>query len=78
MNEKDIENIFEKYMHKKGAIADNFISITANNYGEFVNALLTKHELLLAELKAKVYAYEKIISNSNFKTLVEETKDSDD
>ena len=80
MNKNVIENIFKKYMQgtENTIITNKCISMDTNNYEMFVKEILTEHELLVAELKAKVYAYEKIIANSNFKILVEETKDSDD
>ena len=80
MNKNVIENIFKKYMQgtENTIITNKCISMDTNNYEMFVKEILTEYELLVAELKAKVYAYEKIIANSNFKILVEEPKDSDD
>lgn len=52
-------NIDEYYEYKQ----------TATELEEIIEKILTKHKLVLAELEAKVYAYENIITNSNFKAV---------
>lgn len=61
MNKNVIENIFKKYMQgtENTIITNKCISMDTNNYEMFVKEILTEYELLVAELKAKVYAYEK-------------------
>ena len=50
------------------------IEIGTDNFNMAVEQLLINFKLEKAELEAKVYTYEKIIANSNFKSVLSKDK----
>lgn len=72
MNRGYIIELFRKYREY------NRYNIFVGDLEEIIEAILNKYKIELAigiaEAEAKVYAYENIISNSNFKSVLNEDK----
>lgn len=80
MDKEEMFNLFDKYRRN-----DNSYALDRYDLGTILNCIIKEYELLIKNieaehkintsiLEAKVYAYEKIIANSNFKTVLEEPK----
>lgn len=78
--ENDIRKIFIKYKESYEGRWNNLNKIInlEKNEDVIVRELLTLFEVKLANSEAKVYAYEKIIANSNFKVVLEKPKKESD
>lgn len=75
MNKENITEIFNKYGKKIYSYNQNkHIEIGSDEFNMAVEQLLINYKLEKAELEAKVYTYEKIIANSNFKTVLSKDK----
>lgn len=75
MNKENITEIFNKYGKKIWSNdKTNHIEIGSDNFNMAVEQLLIYYKLEKAELEAKVYTYEKIIANSNFKSVLSKDK----
>lgn len=66
-----VSNIFKKYESSSSRC------IFEGHFENIIKEICTEFKLLNAELQAKVYTYEKIIANSNFKAVLE-TKNKKD
>ena len=71
MNKEEIMSLFEFYN-------DGSVKYLKKIYYEDIETVVDKiiilYKLKNAELEAKVYTYEKIIANSNFKPILKEKK----
>lgn len=66
MNEEDLMSMFEKDTYPY----QNYIKqYEIAEFENIITKIVIKHKLEIAELEAKVYTYEKIIANSNFRTI---------
>ena len=75
MNKENITEIFNNYGGKIYSYdKTKHIEIGSDGFDMAVEKLLTIYKLEKAELEAKVYNYEKIIANSNFKTVLSKDK----
>lgn len=75
MNKENITEIFNNYGKKLYSYDDHkHIEIGSDNFNMAVEKLLINYKLEKAELEAKVYTYEKIIANSNFKSVLSKDK----
>ena len=75
MNRNFIESLFPKMgVIKEIEYTDININTQRINLDILIEKILTRHSLYVAELQAKVYAYEKIIANSNFAPILKENK----
>lgn len=75
MNEENITNIFNNYGYQESICDKNKrIEIGSDKFNMAVEQLLINCKLEKAELEAKVYTYEKIIANSNFKSVLSKDK----
>lgn len=72
MNKEEILKLFPWDMHD----GISYSKRDKNSIGEVVEKIITKHKLYTSELEAKVYAYEKIIANSNFKAINDKSVES--
>lgn len=72
----EIEKILNKYKTKMdGGWANQIDAINlTKNKNPLINELIILFNTQLASSEAKVYSYEKIIANSNFKAVLEKTK----
>lgn len=66
--ENKILDILNKYESSSNRV------IYEGNFKNIANEIFIEVKLLNAELQAKVYTYEKIIANSNFKPILEDKK----
>lgn len=41
---------------------------------EIINKIIAKHNMIVGEMEGKIYAYEQIIANSNFKAILSKDK----
>lgn len=72
MNKEEIMNLFEFYNNGNG----NYLNKTSyKDIETVVDKIIILYKLINAELEAKVYTYEKIIANSNFKPILKEKKE---
>lgn len=75
MNKEKITNIFDNYGHLISKCDEHkHIEIGSDKFNMAVEQLLINYKLEKAELEAKVYTYEKIIANSNFKSVLSKDK----
>lgn len=75
MDKENITNIFNNYGKKIYSCNQNkHIEIGSDEFNMAVEQLLINYKLEKAELEAKVYTYEKIIANSNFKSVLSKDK----
>ena len=75
MNKENITNIFNNHGKKIYTYDQNkHIEIGSDGFNMAVEQLLINYKLEKAELEAKVYTYEKIIANSNFKSILSKDK----
>ena len=65
MNKEEILNLFTWDRNDELSYSKR----NKNSIGEVVENIIIKHKLYTSELEAKVYTYEKIIANSNFKAI---------
>ena len=71
MNKEEIMSLFEFYNNGSG----NYLNKTSyKDIETVVDKIIILCKLKNAELEAKVYTYEKIIANSNFKPILKEKK----
>lgn len=73
MNKEEIISLFE--FCKSGSV----VYLKSNYYDDIskvVDNIVILYKLKSAELEAKVYTYENIISNSNFKSILTKDKES--
>jgi hypothetical protein len=71
MNKEEIMNLFEFY--NDGCVT--YLNHTSyKDIETVVDKIIILYKLKNAELEAKVYTYEKIIANSNFKPILKEKK----
>lgn len=73
MNKEEILELFKK--HYDGREYYEY-RLRAYDLEGIIETILTKHKLELAESEAKVYTYENIIANSNFKAVNNKSIDS--
>lgn len=75
MNKENITSIFNNY-GRKVFKSDEYkrIEIGSNEFDMAIEQILINYKLEKAELEAKVYTYEKIIANSNFKSVLSKDK----
>ena len=73
MNKEIIECLFEFTNSGRGAYLINSDKKSIDNV---IDKILIKIKLYTAELEAKVYTYEKIIENSNFKAVLNKSKET--
>ena len=66
-----IENDTKKIDTRYG---DTEVCIKEESFNLLAQEIITYFMPIISNLEAKVYAYEKIIANSNFKSVLEETK----
>ena len=74
MNKEYLMSLFElKYSdyHNKYFVKN---PETKEQLENIIEKIMVRYELEIAELKAKVYTYEKIIANSNFSPILKEVK----
>ena len=75
MNKNDIIQIFDEYGEENRMYpCQKSIGLKESNFYMAVDRALTKYRMAVAELEAKIYAYEKIIANSNFKAVLSKDK----
>ncbi len=75
MNEKVIDELFERCGKQLYSYSNSrTISTGSAEYRDFREKIIAKHKTAIAELEAKVYTYEKIIANSNFKSVLSKDK----
>ena len=75
MNKEKITNIFDNYGYLISKCDEHkHIEIGSDKFNMAVEQLLINYKLEKAELEAKVYTYEKIIANSNFKSVLSKDK----
>ena len=73
MNREVIEQFFEFSNSGRGAY---LINSDKQHIDETIDKILIEIRLYTAELEAKVYTYEKIIENSNFKAVLNKPKET--
>jgi SPX domain protein involved in polyphosphate accumulation len=66
MNYEELDKLLKQYKSK----------IYYENNEDTINKILIMYKLYNAELEAKVYTYEKIIANSNFRSVLSKDKQS--
>ena len=71
MNKEEILNLFDFYNNGSGAHLNH---TDYDSISRVVDNIIILYKLKNAELEAKVYTYEKIIANSNFKPILKENK----
>lgn len=71
MNKEELLKLYDKYRK------ENWKVLYEDDYEKLVEHILILHNLDKAELEAKVYTYEKIIANSNFRTILKEPRGVD-
>ena len=73
MNKEELMNLFEFYNNGSGS------HLNRTSYKDIENVvdnIIILYKTKNAELEAKVYTYEKIIANSNFKSILTKDKES--
>ena len=70
----DITHIIENYSITLETRFGKEVCIRGGNFNLLAQEVITYFMPIISNLEAKVYAYEKIIANSNFKTVLEEPK----
>ena len=70
MNKEELLKLFEKYK------SYTYKTICIENFEKIIEEILRLYNLEKASLEAKVYTYEKIIANSNFKSILAKDKES--
>ena len=73
MNEKELMSMFEKDSYPNSNCIRRY---HIKEFENIIRDIVTKHKLEIAKLEAKVYAYEKIIANSNFSAILKENKET--
>lgn len=73
MNNETIKKIIKSKCTKNGTYTSNYY-LYDTTIDEIIKELQTEIKLYTANLEAKVYAYEKIIANSNFSVILKENK----
>ena len=73
MNREVIESLFKFENSGRGAY---LIDSDKKHIDEVISKILVEIRLYTAELEAKVYTYEKIIENSNFKAIMNKSKET--
>ena len=63
MSEEELMSMFEKDTYPSN---DYIKQYRIRDFENIIGKIAIKHKLLISELEAKVYTYEKIIANSNF------------
>lgn len=71
MTSEELMKIFEKDVYP---YSDYIKHYRITEFEDIINKIVIKHKLEISELEAKVYTYEKIISNSNFAPILKENK----
>lgn len=71
MNIEDLMSMFEKGVYPYNDYIKQYRIVEFEN---IITKIVIKHKLEIAELEAKVYTYEKIIENSNFASILKESK----
>lgn len=71
MTEEELINMFERDNYPYDQYIKHYKIV---EFKDIIRTINIKYKLELAELKAKVYTYEKIIANSNFATILVESK----
>lgn len=74
MNKEEIMNLFEFWDNGSGAYLNR---TSYKDIEKVVDEIIILYKLKNAELEAKVYTYEKIIANSNFKPILKENKNKE-
>jgi hypothetical protein len=70
MNSEYIKSLFPK---QKLYYEDNMFKHQVN-LDEIIDKIIAKHNIIVGELEGKIYAYEQIIANSNFKAILSKDK----
>lgn len=70
----DITHILENYSKNLDTRFGQEVCIREGSFNLLAQEVTTYFMSIISNLEAKVYAYEKIIANSNFKTILEEPK----
>lgn len=73
MNKEDLMEMFEKDTYSG---SDCIKKYRIEAFEDIIEKIVIKHKLLISELEAKVYTYEKIIANSNFAPILKENKNT--
>lgn len=73
MNKEDLMEMFQKDVYPS---SDHIKHYRIKEFEDIIEKIIIKHNLLISELKAKVYTYEKIIANSNFAPILKENKNT--
>lgn len=73
MNKEDLMKMFQKDVYPS---SDCIKQYRIKDFEDIIEKIVIKHKLLISELEAKVYTYEKIIANSNFAPILKENKKS--
>ena len=73
MNKEQIKRLFRFSNSGRGAY---LINSDEHYIDDVIDKIIIEIKLYTAELEAKVYTYEKIIENSNFKAVLNQTKES--
>lgn len=73
MNKEVIECLFKFNNSGRGAY---LIDSDKKHIDDVIDKILIEIKLYTAELEAKVYTYEKIIENSNFKAVLNKSKET--
>jgi hypothetical protein len=71
MNKEELMSMFQKDSYPSDDCIKHY---RITQFEDIIEKIVIKHKLEMAELEAKVYAYEKIIANSNFLPILKENK----
>lgn len=71
MNEEELMSMFKKDTYPSN---DYIKQYRIKEFEDIIGKIVIKHKLIIGELEAKVYTYEQIIANSNFKAILSKDK----
>lgn len=71
MDREDLMKMFQRDTYPS---SDYIKHYRIKEFEDIIEKIVIKHKLLISELEAKVYTYEKIIANSNFAPILKENK----
>lgn len=69
MNKEDLMGMFQKDVYPNSECIKHY---RIEEFEDIIEKIVIKHKLLISELEAKVYTYEKIIANSNFAPILKD------